>query len=135
MKGLLLGGAAAALCASLAWAAGAVSPDQIASEKARKLVEGRESGPPQECLRFTPSTKLRIVDEIVIVAYDSVSRFNVNLVAPGCTALRVERAMIMDMSRRRVCAGDVFSVADVRTGNEYGSCRWGQFVPFTRVKG
>ena len=24
-------------------------------------------------------------------------------------------------------------VADLRTGIQYGACRWGRFVPFTRV--
>jgi hypothetical protein len=134
MKKQLAAVTVALACAGMAWAAGVVTPDQLASEQARKLVQGREAGPPEECMRVTPRTKLRIVDPSVVVAYDSVSRFNVNLVAPGCTALQEDRIIMIDMDRRRICAGDVFGVADLRTGIQYGSCRWGQFIPFTRVK-
>ena len=121
--------------AGVAWAADIVRAEQLASDKARRLVAGRAAGPAEDCLRFTPRTKLRIVDDSVVVAYDSVKQFNINLVAPGCTILREERAIVMDMNRRRVCAGDQFSVADLRTGIQYGACRWGQFVPFTRTTG
>lgn len=124
---------ALAACGGAAWAADAITAERLASAQALKLVAGREAGPAEECLRFTPRTKLRIVDNSVVVAYDSVKTFHVNLIAPGCTILAEERTVIMDMNRRRVCAGDQFSVADLRTGIQYGACRWGRFVPFTRV--
>lgn len=133
MKKLVAAGLVGLVGAGVAWAADIVRAEQLASDKARRLVAGRSAGPAEDCLRFTPRTKLRIVDDSVVVAYDSVKQFNINLVAPGCTALSEERTIVMDMNRRRVCAGDQFSVTDLRTGIEYGACRWGKFVPFTRT--
>lgn len=135
MKGLAIVGLSVLCGAGVAWADDIVRAEQLASDKARRLVAGREAGPAERCMRFTPRTKLRIVDDSVVVAYDSVKQFNINLIAPGCTVLREERTILMEMNRRQVCAGEQFSVADLRTGIQYGACRWGEFVPFTRTAG
>jgi hypothetical protein len=120
--------AVAAACAAGAWAA-----QDSPSEKLQKLTAGRVAGAPESCVPKSSRTKMQILDSSAIAVYDSAKRYNISLVSADCSFLKPGRQLVMDGNKPRICAGDPFLVVDAESDIQYGSCRWGQFIPYPRA--
>ena len=127
--GLVLG-----IALGVAGAAGAWAAQDTPSEKLQKLTAGRTAGAPENCVPKSTRTKMQILDSTAIAVYDSAKRYNISLVSTECSFLKPGRQLVMDGSKPRICAGDTFMVVAGDSDIQYGSCRWGQFVPYPRAE-
>jgi hypothetical protein len=123
---------ALALGVAVAGAAGAWASDDAPSEKLQKITAGRTAGAPQNCVPKSSRTKMQILDSSAIAVYDSAKRYNISLVSADCSFLKPSRQLVMDGTQPRLCAGDTFLVVAGDSDIQYGSCRWGQFIPYDR---
>jgi hypothetical protein len=122
-----------ALALAVACTAGAWAAQDTPSEKLEKLTAGRAAGAPENCVPKSTRTKMQIIDSTAIAVYDSAKRYNISLISGDCSFLKPGRQLVMDGSRPRICAGDPFVVVAGDSDIQYGSCRWGQFIPYPRA--
>jgi len=117
--------------AVLAVPAAANPPD--ARDTAR-LLSGSVTGPAQHCIRQRILHGQTIVDQSTIVFERGSGRYYRNDVAPGCAALRRNRALLTREIAIGICEGDTFEVFDPISRVNYGSCIFGPFVPYQRPR-
>jgi hypothetical protein len=120
------------LAIAVASAAGAWAAQDRPNDKLDKFTAGRTAGAPESCVPKSSRTRMQILDTTAIAVYDSAKRYNISLISADCSFLKPGRQLVMDGTRPRICAGDAFLVVAGDSGIQYGSCRWGQFVPYPR---
>lgn len=122
----------AGLALAVAVAAAAGAAQDTPSEKLQKITTGRTAGAPEECVPKSGRTRMEIIDSSAVAVYDSSKRYNISLISRDCSFLKPGRQLVMDGRKPRICAGDPFLVVDTETDIQYGSCRWGNFVPYMK---
>lgn len=124
------------LLAALALLAGSASTAADAPAFGPKLqarLKGRVAGEPVSCVPFTSRTRTSVADRNAVIVSRGQETYYVNF--PACSALREDRALVIDGDKRRVCQGDSMMVMNLESGITYGSCEMGPFIPYERPKG
>ena len=112
-----------------------IEPSAEARSQLAVAVEGREAGPPQDCVSQRDLTSNRSAGEGALI-FETRSRnlIYVNRPPAGCPTLDSGRTLISRTPSDRLCRGDIVNVADLVSGTSYGSCGLGDFTPYRRVR-
>jgi hypothetical protein len=102
--------------------------------KLDKRLAGYVADRPQNCIQPNRSTNTEIFGD-TIVYRDVGNRLYVNKTNGGCFGLKRQDIIITRSFTGQLCQGDIVRTADRATGFPTGSCAFGEFVPYRRVRG
>ena len=94
---------------------------------------GMIPGQPQTCLPGIRVNEMRAVGEHTILVRDGATLYR-SETSGGCGAARRAGAtlVVRKVGTSTTCRGDLAQVMDLQTGAFYGSCTFGNFVPYRR---
>jgi hypothetical protein len=114
------------------------APPQRNADEQRQLeraLAGRTAGSEVRCLPYFGSTDVQVIDDWTILFRQGGT---VYLQAPpgGCDGIGSHRSTMVSRiwGNGQVCSGDIQHLVDVSTGIGGGSCVFGPFVPYTKLK-
>ncbi|WP_156029824.1 hypothetical protein [Sphingomonas sp. URHD0057] len=114
------------------------SPAQVAQsqEKFAKLTAGKVAGAPLSCLPSFRSSDMVVIDDDTIAFRNGPSQVYVNhMQGGGCLNLDGGRnTLVTRIPGPNLCRGDIAQVVDLPAGITVGSCVFGDFVPYKRVR-
>jgi len=129
---LTLIGLTAASCAPADPIESADRADREAMALADAL-RGRTAGEPMSCVNQRDLRGNRSAGEGAIIFDGPGTLIYVNRPPAGCPDLDSGRSLLTRTSGTGLCRGDIVTVFDPLTGNQYGSCGLGDFVPYRRT--
>lgn len=91
-------------------------------------------GEGRRCLLDSDIRSWQPVDQRYLMVATAGGWFRTELVG-GCPGLDWRRAIVRRNSTGQACRGDTFGVVDLTTRNDFGLCRFGDFVPVEVPKG
>jgi hypothetical protein len=130
---ILLGAAAIGSCTTAP-----PSPDgqaMTAREQAElaQLTAGKVAGAPVTCLPHYYTKDMITIDDRTVASRVSRGRVYLNGMNGGCPSLRPPYALVTrQFGTANLCRGDIAQVVDTSTGASFGSCVFGNFIPYTR---
>ena len=92
---------------------------------------GRVAGPAQECIDGSASGPM-IVDAGTVIYRSGATLYRSTI--QGCPALRPVTTLIVERFGTGLCRNDRFRVLEPNAIIPSASCRFGAFVPYTKVK-
>jgi hypothetical protein len=114
------------------------SPAQVAQsqEKFAKLTAGKVAGAPLACLPTFRSSDMVVIDDDTIAFRNGPSQVYVNhMQGGGCLNLDGGRnTLVTRTPGPNLCRGDIAQVVDLVARIPVGSCVFGDFVPYKRVR-
>jgi hypothetical protein len=117
----------AVLAAALLPLAAAASDDPLA---------GRVAGPPERCIPVSTTNGPNVIDARTILYTRGTSGGIVyRSTIESCPALRPLTTLIVDVYGGQVCRNDRFRVLEPGLSIPSAYCRFGDFVPYRKVKG
>lgn len=121
----------AILAVGLALAAGAASARTPSTPD--RLLAGRTPGKPVDCIDQNRVFDTQTFDDGSIYYRMSGSVDYLNR-PPQCSQLNSDRAYATRTPSTQLCRGDILNIFDPSAHIPYGSCTFGDFVPYARVK-
>jgi hypothetical protein len=116
----------------------APSPTQIAQSQAKfaQLTEGKVAGAPLGCLPSFRSSEMIVVDDDTIAFRNGPSQVYIaHMQGGGCTNLQGgHNTLVTRTPGPNLCRGDIAQVVDLSANIPVGSCVFGDFVPYRRVR-
>jgi hypothetical protein len=116
----------------------APSPSEIARSQAKfaQLTEGKVAGAPLGCLPSYRSNEMIVIDDETIAFRNGPSQVYVNhMQGGGCMNLDGgHNTLVTKTPGPNLCRGDIAQVVDLSARIPVGSCVFGDFVPYTRVR-
>lgn len=97
-----------------------------------KALAGRTAGKPQSCVSLQEIRGSRIIDRHTILFEGTGGRMWRNDPPHGCAGLAPQRAIVTKSSLTQHCRGDIFQIIDPPTPMSFGSCAFGDFVPWVK---
>ncbi len=94
---------------------------------------GRVAGAPEPCIDVSGNIGPEIVDAYTIL-YRRTERVVYRTTIEGCPALRPLTTLVVDLYGSRLCRNDRFRVLEPNAIIPSAYCRFGAFVPYTKVK-
>jgi hypothetical protein len=114
------------------------SPAQVAQSQAKfaQLTAGKVAGAPRSCLPTYRSSDMVVIDDDTIAFRNGPGQVYVNhMQGGGCLNIDGGRnALITRTVGPTLCRGDIAQVFDTGARIPIGSCVFGDFVPYTRVR-
>jgi len=114
------------------------SPAQVAQSQAKfaQLTAGKVAGAPLSCLPSYRSNDMIVIDDDTIAFRNGPSRVYINhMQGGGCLNIEGGRnALVTRTPGPNLCRGDIAQVVDFGARIPVGSCVFGDFVPYTRVR-
>lgn len=101
-------------------------------KKLAKMLEGREAGEPQSCIRDRPVRSFTVIDGTAIV-YRIGSTIYVN-VPRNADSLDDSDALVFRRFGSQVCKTDIVTSIDRFNGFYTGNVFLGDFVPYTKIE-
>ncbi|MDC0886452.1 hypothetical protein OAS19_01490 [Altererythrobacter sp.] len=101
-------------------------------QKLAKMLEGREAGEPQSCIRARPVRKFTVIDRTAIV-YRIGRTMYVN-VPRNAGSLDDSDALVFRRFGSQVCKTDIVTSIDRFNGFYTGNVFLGDFVPYTKIE-
>lgn len=99
-----------------------------------KMTAGRTPGPPAECISRYPSMSSTTIERTG-VAYKVGNTLYVSRFEGGCPELNSFRVMVIKTPSNQLCRGDIADIIETPPAASWvGSCTFGKFVPYTKVK-
>jgi len=135
MKKLILI-AAIALSAGCATASAEEVAEMEANSEAMLAAELRnfeQAGPPVSCVSQRDLGGNRSAGDAIVFDGNTRSMRYVNRPAGGCPDINFGRALIIRTTSTQLCRGDIATVFDPVSRNEYGGCGLGDFTPYRRI--
>jgi hypothetical protein len=127
----------AAGCASGGGPSPSARAQAQATEDRGKLAEalsGRIAGLPQDCVNERDLGGHESFREGVILFSGTTSGVvYVNRPPGGCPGLGFRPALKIQLPTTRLCRGDIVTLFDPATGQDYGGCALGAFTPYRRT--
>lgn len=100
-------------------------------ERLARMLEGREAGEPQKCIRAFPVRDFTIIEGTALV-YESGTTLYVNYTRDP-ESLDEDDALVVRRTGANLCNTDIVTTQD-RTGNFYtGNIFLGDFIPYKRT--
>jgi hypothetical protein len=114
------------------------TPAQVAQsqEKFAKLTAGKVAGAPLSCLPSFRSSDMVVIDDDTIAFRNGPSQVYINhMQGGGCLNLDGGRnTLVTRTPGPNLCRGDIAQVVDLVARIPVGSCVFGDFVPYKRVR-
>jgi hypothetical protein len=114
------------------------TPAQVAQsqEKFAKLTAGKMAGAPLSCLPSFRSSDMVVIDDGTIAFRNGPSQVYINhMQGGGCLNLEGGRnTLVTRTPGPNLCRGDIAQVVDLMARIPVGSCVFGDFVPYKRVR-
>jgi hypothetical protein len=114
------------------------TPAQVAQsqEKFAKLTAGKVAGAPLSCLPSFRSSDMVVIDDDTIAFRNGPSQVYINhMQGGGCLNLEGGRnTLVTRTPGPNLCRGDIAQVVDLVARIPVGSCVFGDFVPYKRVR-
>ena len=94
---------------------------------------GRTKGKPVSCItRFDRKNMTVISDDVILFGRSrNANTIYVNKPYRGCNGAE-DNALVMRSFSGQICKGEIVRVRDLVSRAFYGSCSWGEFVPYTK---
>jgi hypothetical protein len=96
-------------------------------------LDGRVAGKPQTCIHPSSNTGPTIVDAHTILYRDGARIYRTTI--DRCPALRPTSTLIVERFGTGICRRDRFQVIEWPQSIPSNPCFFGDFVPYTKVKG
>ena len=130
----LVGAAVAVAAFSASQAEVARSPK--AEQKLARALAGRTAGPAVNCIsNFRGQSRMQVVNDDTILFRDGGT---VYVQRPNSACSGIEDGKYSLVTRKygtqQICSGDINQLVDVGTGFHAGSCTFGPFVPYRKVR-
>ncbi|WP_146107638.1 hypothetical protein [Porphyrobacter sp. HT-58-2] len=103
-------------------------------QRLAKLLEGREAGTPQDCIRTIPNQRVQTIDGTAYV-YGSGSTIYVQRTRNPADIKRTNALLTNRFNGTQLCRMDVITTFDPVLGFFTGVVFFEDFVPYTKVKG
>jgi hypothetical protein len=130
---LILVGATLAGCAATA-----EQPTRSAQKQQefQQLIAGKVAGPPVSCLPTYNANDMRVIDEQTVAFRVSGNSVYIAHFPGGCSNLgRPPYTMLTkQVGSAQLCRGDIAQIVDPVNRITVGSCVFGDFTPYTRVR-
>ena len=113
------------------------NPEVVAREQAQfaQLTAGKVAGAPLSCLPSYRSNDMIVIDDNTIAFRNGPGRVYINHMQGGCLNIDHGRnALVTRTPGPNLCRGDIAQVVDFSARIPVGSCVFGDFVPYTRVR-
>lgn len=121
----------AAAAVSLTGTAALAKPKLTGEQQLAKILEGREAGPPVDCISLSDSRDQRVIDKTAIV-YGNGSTIYVNRPS-NPNDLDRDDIMVTDIRGSQFCRLDIVRLRDRSGGFYSGFLSLQEFVPYRRV--
>lgn len=95
---------------------------------------GRVAGPPARCISLSSVQGPQIIDQNTIAYRQSGKRLWVTHPVGNCYGLRQLNTLIVDVYNSQLCRNDRFRVLETGLSIPGPYCRFGNFVPYDKVK-
>lgn len=105
-----------------------------ADARLQQMLAGKVAGPPMSCLPNRMANNMMVVDAETIAFRDG-SRVYVNNLSGGCGMLGGSRTLVLRNPTGSLCSGQIAEIVDVNVGAPVGGCVFGDFVPYTPIRG
>jgi hypothetical protein len=96
------------------------------------LLDGLEAGETRSCVSQRQVRHMRVVSDDIIVFEMRNGRVFVNQPDGGCPKA-YRNSLITEQPAGQLCAGEIATVVDFRSGFTAGSCSFGRFVEYTKA--
>lgn len=105
-----------------------------ASSKLAKALAGRSPGNPVSCISNTRGSDMQVIDDRTILFREGGTVY-VQKPAGGCYGLGngIYTLVTRLHGSNRLCRGQIGELVDRVTGSTYGSCVFGDFVPYRKT--
>lgn len=103
-------------------------------QRLARLLEGREPGTPQDCIRTIPNQRVQTIDGTAYV-YGSGSTIYVQRTKNPADIKRTNALLTNRFNGTQLCRMDVITTFDPVLGFFTGVVFFEDFVPYTKVKG
>lgn len=103
-------------------------------QRLARLLEGREAGTPQDCIRTIPNQRVQTIDGTAYV-YGSGSTIYVQRTKNPADIKRTNALLTNRFNGTQLCRMDVITTFDPVLGFFTGVVFFEDFVPYTKVKG
>lgn len=129
------------LSAVLMLGACAATPEQIARDTAQQVkteaeladaLKGYAAGTPVSCINPRNDNTTIFGDKIMYRG--GSSRVYVTNTNGGCFGLRRNDIIVTRSTNGQLCSGDIVTTVDPTSRMQSGSCAFGEFVPYKRVR-
>jgi hypothetical protein len=111
----------------------AAAPRPTGEAKLQKMLEGYAAGKPTSCVSLAPSMDSTKIEGLGIV-YKRGRTLYVNRFDNGCPSLDSFKSIVTRTPSTQLCRGDIARIVDLQTQIEGGSCVFGDFTPYEKVK-
>ena len=105
-----------------------------ADARLQAILAGKVAGPPMSCLPSRMANNQMTIDDHTL-AFRDAGRVYVNHLSGGCGTLGGARTIVVRNPMGSLCRGDIAEVVDVGLGAHVGGCVFGDFIPYTPVRG
>jgi hypothetical protein len=107
--------------------------DQPLSERDQRRMEAmigdRVPGEPVNCIPLRPTTQSSIIGNRMVL-YRNGPVVYANDFDGVCPTLRSDATLVVDTVTSQLCSGDIAQIRDPHSGVSFGSCVFGEFVPY-----
>jgi len=129
-----------AICGGALLAASSIAPAQQEvrspkdAQKLAKALAGRAPGKPVSCISNSRGSQMQIIDDQTILFREGGTVYVQNPPG-GCYGIgNGTRTLVTHLQgSNRLCRGQIGQLVDRVTGHGYGSCVFGDFVPYRKV--
>ena len=104
------------------------------AEKLGKALAGRTAGPPVSCISNMRGSNLTVIDDYTILVKEGGTIY-VQKPHDGCYGLGNGSYSLVTRiaGSNRLCSGQIGELVDRVSGYGYGSCVFGEFVPYRKA--
>ena len=95
-----------------------------------KKLAGLAPGKAQSCIPLTDSQNGQKFSETVLYRVGRNLTYRADI--PGCTELKDDDIMVLNVYGSQLCRGDIFRLVDRVSGFERGACVFRDFVPYRK---
>jgi hypothetical protein len=134
MRSVLLILAASALSSCYAGMQQPMTRSAEADARLHTLLAGKVAGPPMSCLPSRMANNQMTIDSHTIAFRDG-GRVYVNNLSDGCGNLGGTRSLVLRNPMGSICRGQIAEVVDLALGAHVGGCVFGDFIPYTPMRG
>jgi hypothetical protein len=100
-----------------------------------QLTAGKVAGAPISCLPHYDAKDMITINDRTVAFRVNRSKVYLNGMQGGCPSLRPPYALVTrQFGSPNLCRGDIAQVVDTSTGMAFGSCVFGDFIPYTRPR-